>query len=203
MDYTQPASQDITARTAAALTANGIEAHTVENAAQAKAKLFEMIPAGAEVMTMTSVTLDAVGADKEFFESGRYDSIRKRFAALDPQTQGAEMRKLAAAPQWTVGSVHAVTEDGHVMIASASGSQLPAYAYGAANVVWIAGTNKIVKDTAAGLKRIYEYALPLESERARRAYGVAGSSVNKLLIINREGQAGRARIILVNEALGF
>lgn len=203
MDYTHLAAPEIVERTVAALKANGIDAHVVQNGAEAKQKLLELLPKGASVMTMTSVTLDATGVAKAINESGDFDSVHNTLMALDPKTQGVEMRARGAAPEWTLGSVHAITEDGHVMIASASGSQLPAYAYGAGNVIWIAGTHKIVKNIEEGFKRIYDYTLPLESERARKAYGVPGSAVNKLLVINKETQPGRITLILVNEVLGY
>ena len=122
---------------------------------------------------------------------------------MNRKNQGREMQKLGAAPEWAIGSVHAVTENGEVLIASASGSQLPAYAYGSSNVIFVVGAQKIVKNVDEGIKRIYEYCLPLESERARIAYGVPGSSVNKILIINKEFQEKRINLIFVNEVLGF
>lgn len=203
MNYTQLASPETVEKTVAALKTNGIDAHVVQNGAEATQKLLELVPKGASVMTMTSVTLDAIGATQAINESGGYDSVRNTLMALDPKTQGGQMRAVGAAPDWTVGSVHAITEDGHVMIASASGSQLPAYAYGAGNVIWVAGTHKIVKNTQEGFTRIYDYTLPLESERAHKAYGVPGSAVNKLLVINKEMQPGRITLILVNEVLGY
>ncbi len=114
------------------------------------------------------------------------------------------MQKLGAAPEYVIGSVHTVTEDGHVLIiASASGSQLPAYVYAAEHVIWVVGTQKIVKNIEEGMKRIYKYVLPLESARAHKAYGVPGSSVNKLLIVNKEPVPNRITIILVQQPLGF
>ena len=78
---------------------------------------------------------------------------------------------------------------------------MPAYAYGSSNVIFVVGAQKIVKNVDEGIKRIYEYCLDLESERARRAYGVPGSSVNKILIINKEFQEKRITLIFVNELL--
>jgi len=112
------------------------------------------------------------------------------------------MQKLGAAPEYAVGSVHAVTEDGKVIIASNTGSQLPAYAYGSAHVIWVVGTQKIVANLEQGLKRIYEYVLPLESERLKKVYGVE-SNVSKLLIINKEIAPNRLTLILVKQKLGF
>ncbi len=190
-------------KTIQALKENGINAFVVNNGEEAKTKVLEMIPEGAEVMNMTSVTLDSIGLSKEINESGKFDSVKNKLAAMDRKTQGLEMQKIGAAPEWAVGSVHAVTEDGKVVIGSNSGSQLPGYAYGSPNVIWIVGTQKIVKNLDEGIKRVYDHVLPLESERARKAYGVDGSFVSKLLIINRENNKGRINLIFVKEALGY
>lgn len=188
-------------KTMAALTANGFVTYYMENGAEAKKKLFELLPAGAEVMNNSSTTLLQLNIADELTKSGKYNSVRNKLLAMDRKTQGREMQKMGSAPEWSVGSVHAITEDGHVMIASASGSQLPGYAFGADHVIWIAGTQKIVKNLDEGNQRIYEYVLPLENARAMKAYG-APSAVNKLLIINND-KAPRLNLILVNEVLGF
>lgn len=189
--------------TIVALEKNGINAVMVASGAEAKAKVLELIPEGAEVMDMTSVTLTDTGIAKEIHESGKYASVRNKLNAMDRATQGAEMQKLGAAPEWAIGSAHAVTQDGKVMIASNTGSQLPAYAYGASHVVWVVGAQKLVKNEEEGRKRIYDYVLPLESERARKAYGVAGSNVSKLLVVNQEVSPDRIMVIIVKEKLGF
>ena len=189
-------------KAAAALEKNGISTIVVATGAEARQKLLEMIPQGAEVMNETSVTLETIGVPKEIVESGRYDSVRKRFMSMDRNKDASQMRKLGAAPDYVMGSVHAVTEQGEVMVASQGGSQLPAYAYGAGKVIWVVGAQKIVKNFAEGLKRLYEYSLPLEEERAQKAYGV-GSGVNKILVINREVKPGRITMIIVKEKLGF
>ena len=188
-------------KTMAALTANGFVPYYAETGAAAGQKFFELLPAGAEVMNNSSTTLLQLNIVDELLKSGQYNSVRNKLLAMDRKTQGREMQKIGSAPEWSVGSVHAVTQDGHVLIASKSGSQLPGYAFGADHVIWIAGTHKIVRDTDEGRQRIYEYVLPLENERALKAYGF-GSSVNKLLVINQD-QAPRLNLILVNEVLGF
>lgn len=185
-----------------ALKENSIEAMVVDSGAQAKKKVLEMLPKGAEVMNMSSVTLETIGLDKEINESGNYDAVKPKLMKMDRQTQAIEMQKLGAAPVWAVGSVHAVTEDGKILIASNTGSQLPAYTYASSNVVWVVGTQKIVKNLDEGIKRIYEYVVPLEEEHMRKLYNV-GTNVSKLLIINKEIVSGRVRLIFVKEKLGF
>ena len=190
--------------TIAALKANGIDAQVVENRQEAKRKVLELIPESSEAMTMTSVTLDTIGLSEEINKAdSRFRPVRDKLYAMDRNTQVQEMNRLGAAPEFAVGSAHAITEDGHVLIASNTGSQLPAYSFGALHVIWVVGAQKIVKNTGEGIKRIYEHSLPLESERAKKAYGVPGSAVNKILIINQEVQPGRVKLILVKEKLGF
>jgi LUD domain len=203
MDFTTVASQESVEKTIAALQANNIIAEFVQTGQEAKEKVLAMVPQGAEVMNMTSVTLDTIGVSQEIMESGKYNAVKKKLMSMDRKTQGLEMQKLGAAPEWTVGSVHAVTEDGKALIASNTGSQLSAYVYGSPHVIWVVGTQKIVPDFDIALKRLYEHTLPLENERAHKAYGTPGSFVSKLLIVNREVVPGRIHIIFVNEVLGF
>ncbi|MDE1865350.1 MAG: LUD domain-containing protein [Candidatus Micrarchaeota archaeon] len=203
MEWNKRADEKTVAATAKSLEENGISVFVVENGEEARVKALELIPKGSEVFTATSVTADTIGIANEVNESGKYNSVRNKLHSLDRSTQRKEMAELASTPDWVVGSVHAVTEDGKVLIASATGSQLPAYLYGAPHVIWIVGTQKIVKDLDQGMRRIYEYALPLEGERARKAYGAPGSVVAKLAIVNKEVSKDRITMILVKEVLGF
>lgn len=190
------------AATVEALNKNNITTFVVENGAEANKKLFELLPENAQVMNMSSTTFVQIGADKEIVSNPKYNAVRNLFAKMDKEKQKLEMQQLGAAPEWAIGSVHAVTQKGEVLIASASGSQLPAYAFGSSHVIWIVGTQKIVTDFDEGMKRIYEYCLPLENVRAMKAYGT-NSSVNKILTINKESTPGRIIIIFVKEKLGF
>ncbi|MBG0783847.1 MAG: LUD domain-containing protein [Anaerolineaceae bacterium] len=199
--YAKLASDEQVARAAKALTANGIEAFIVADGKEAKTKLFDLIPAGAEVFTGTSRTLDSLGVPKDVDE--RYDSVRVKLSKMDPKTQQREMIKLGAVPEYMVGSVHAITEGGSVLIASNTGSQLAGYAASAAHVIWVVSTKKIVANVDEGIKRIYEYTYSLEDKRAQEAYGGMHSNVSKLLIVNREVMPGRTKVILVKEDLGF
>lgn len=191
-------------KTIIALKKNGIDAEVVESKRAAFDKVFSYLPENSEVMTMTSVTLDVTGISDEINkDGGKFISVRNKLSKLDSNSSQQEKNKLGAAPQYVVGSVHAITQEGQVIIASLTGSQLPSYAYSAQNVIWVVGAQKIVKNLDEGMKRLYEYTLPLESDRAKKAYGVEGSFVAKTLVINKEIQAGRIKVIIVKENLGF
>lgn len=203
-DFSVLAPDEIVQKTIQALKENGMEAEVVDTGEQAKAKVLSLIPEGSEVFTLTSVTTKNIGLAEELDNSGKYSSVRNQLNTMDRTTQGTEMQKLGAAPVYAVASVHAITEEGHVYIASNTGSQLSADVYGASHVFWIVGTHKIVKDHDEALKRIYEYVLPKESVRLNAQYNITtGSFVSKLLIINREVLKDRIKIIFVKEPLGF
>ena len=204
MQWDTLANEESIDKTITALKNAGIESVVVETGSDAKKKLLDLLPKNAEVMQMTSVTLDTIGVSQEINESGNYDSVRNKLNKLDRATDSLKMQKLGSAPEWTVGSVHAITEDGKVVIASNTGSQLPAYAYGSPHVIWVVGTQKIVKNLDDATKRIYDYILPKESVRLNKQYNMTtGSFVSKLLIINREFVPQRITIIFVKEKLGF
>jgi len=189
-------------RTMRALETNNIHVIVAESGADAKKKLFEIIPVNAEIFTSSSVTLNALGITEEIDESGHYNSVRARMALMDRKTQNREIQKMGSTPEYMIGSVHAVTETGHVIIVSKTGSQLAGYAASAAHLIWVVGTQKIVPTLEDGMERIEEYTLPLENARALNTYGVE-SSIDKLLIVNREFMPGRTTMILVKENLGF
>lgn len=199
--FGQLASDQDIQTTAEALRTNGFTVHIAENGEQAKKQFLSSIPDGAEVMTMTSMTLETLGIPQELNESGRYTSVRAQLNRMT-KDQTREKRKLAAAPDWVVGSVHAITHNGHVFIASNTGSQMAAEVYTGGTVIWVVGTQKIVPNDEQAMKRIYQYSFPLEKERAKKAYGI-DSNVSKVLIINKEVNPERAIIILVKEKLGF
>jgi len=196
------ASDDQIERTIEALDANNIHTIVTENGVDAKKKLFEMIPADAEIFTSSSVTLNTLGVTEEIDKSGRFNSVRAKLIMMDRVIQNREMEKLGATPEFMIGSVHAVTETGRVIIASKTGSQLAGYVAAAAHVIWVVGTQKIVATLEDGMQRIEEYVLPLENARSLDVYGVM-SSINKLLIVNKEFAPYRTTMILVKENLGF
>lgn len=196
-------NQAIIEKTAEALKANGIEVFITENGEEAKKKVLEIIPQGSEVMTMSSVTLETIGLNEEINKSDKYNSIRNKLSSMSRETQSREMSILGSSPEWAVGSVHAVTTDGKIMIASNGGSQLPAYVYGSDHVIWVIGAQKIVKNLDLGWERLNEHTLPLESERVKKAYGMPHSNISKVLIINKEVRPGRITAIIVKEVLGF
>lgn len=201
-EFAKLATAEQIERTASALEANNIHTLIAEDGEEAKRLFLELVPEGAEVFLGASVTLETLGIRDEIDKSGKYDALRPKMFAMDRATQGREIRKLVGAPDYAAGSVHAVTEDGRVLIASNTGSQLGPYASGAGKVIWVVGAQKIVKDVNEGLRRIEEYSYPLEEVHMQELYKMS-TNVNKVLIVNREIRPNRITMIIVKEELGF
>jgi hypothetical protein len=201
LEFERPADRSRLKQTAAALVSRGFKAQVADDAEHARRLVLEAIPEGAEVHSALSETMRELGITDEIDASGRYQSIRTQLRALDRETKGRERRKLGAAPDYIVGSAHAVTDAGEVIAGSGSGSQLGAYAYSGGNVILVIGHQKLVRDLDEGLRRLREYSLPREFTRMQNA-GFAGTLLAKTLIIHYE-PAGRINVILVPETLGF
>ena len=197
----KPGDDDPLDRLAAVLRSHNIEAVVVDTAADARAAVLAMIPDGTEVHSGKSKTLDDVGLYSDVVESGRYDAIRPRLFKMDRQTQAREMRKLVAAPDVMLGSVAAVTEDGTLVAASATGSQLGPYAAGAGRLILVVGSQKLVPDVDAALRRIRDVAFPYENAQVRERLGV-DTILEKVLLIYGEWQPGRTTVVLVREPVG-
>ena len=201
-EFTQLASDEQIAKTMQALSTHSIRAVVFETGQEARSYVLDLIPSGAEVYNSPSRTLDLIGLTEDIAHPTRFQSVRERLLALDRVTQRDEMRKLGASPDVLVGSVHAITEQGEIMIASAVGSQLGPAAFGAGTVIWVVGTQKLVHTLEDGFRRVREYSYHLENERTHQVYGQA-TAINKLLIVNGEVHPGRITVILVKQNLGF
>lgn len=200
--FTTPADEATVQRTVVALEEHGYSVEVVGDLDAARDAVLTRIPRGSSVMTNTSVTLQETGiADAVNDVDGPYESARNKMFELDFATQAQQMKAIGGQPDYALGSVHAVTQDGTLLIASASGSQLASYAWGAANVIFVVGTQKLVGSLEAAHERIYKHSLVLEDARAIAAYG-QNSSVGKVLEIHQE-LPGRIHIVLVRQSVGY
>jgi acyl-CoA hydrolase len=199
--FTTLPDEQTLADTVVALEEHGISVEVVDDLDAARETVLARIPEGSLVMTNTSVTLQKTGIADAIDGGGPYDSARTKMLALDFATQLPEMKAVGGQPDYALGSVHAVTREGTLVIASASGSQLASYAWGAANVIFVIGAQKLVPSLEAAHKRIVEHSLPLEDARAYAAYG-QNSRVGKILEIHQE-DPGRIHAVLIRQQVGF
>jgi hypothetical protein len=199
--FTELPDDETLAATVVALEEHGVSVEVVDDLDGAREAVLFLIPEGTSVMTNTSVTLEETGIAEAINNGGPYDSARNKMMALDYATQLPEMKAVAGKADYALGSVHAVTREGTLVIASASGSQLAAYAWGAANVIFVVGAQKLVPDLEAAHERIVEHSLPLEDARAYAAYG-QNSRIGKILEIHQE-DPGRIHVVLIRQSVGF
>jgi hypothetical protein len=201
-DFTAPAPEATIQKVMAALRANNIDARVVDTREDARRLVLELVPAGAEVHSGKSKTLQDLGLFQELFESGRYESVRGQYMKMDRQTQRREIRKLMAAPDYMLGSVQAVTQGGDLVAASASASQLGPYASGAGRLILVVGSQKVVRDLDEAMRRIEQKVFPYEDALVRERMNIS-TFIGKVLIIRREWIDGRITAVLVREAVGI
>jgi YkgG family uncharacterized protein len=202
IEFARPASEATLSAVAERLKERNFEVVIVDTAADAKVAALKLIPEGAEVHSGKSKTLEDTGIFRELMESGRYDFIRQRTMKMDLRTQRREITKLSATPEYMLGSVGALTEAGQLVAASATGSQLGPYASGAAKLILVVGSQKIVADLDAALRRITEHVQPWEDARLREQMGV-GTKLARILIIEQDYYPGRTTVILTREPVGI
>jgi hypothetical protein len=204
MRWATPADPETVERTAEALRAKGYTVYIADDADTARQVILGLVPEGAEVSQGSSVTLEQIGVTAEIEGSGKYDAIRPKTRALDYKTEEGrrEGRRMGAIPDYWLNSAHAVTEDGRLVIASNTGSQLGPIAFGAGHVIFAIGSHKIVPDLDAAFRRIEEYSFPLESARLFKVYGVP-SRLSKILIVNQEIREGRFDVVLIRKPIGY
>ncbi len=191
-------------KTIEALNARGIQAERVASKAEAHDRLTSLIPDGASVMTAGSLTLKQIGFEERLISKDhRWNNLKDALLAEQDPVRQAKMRREASLADYFVGSVQAIAESGEVVLVSAGGSQLAPYVFSSPHVIWVAGTQKIVPDLDTALRRIREYALPIEDQRMK-SLGRPGSFIGKIVIFEREPvQLGREiRLILVDEEVG-
>ncbi|MBI2640889.1 MAG: lactate utilization protein [Candidatus Sungbacteria bacterium] len=205
MNYETIPSKEVIEKTANALRGRGIEVFIVDDKESALLKVKELIPQGVSVMNGSSTTLEQIGF-VEYLESGQHgwNNLHEAILAEKDQAKQMQLRMQSSFAEYFLGSVHAITEEGQTLTASASGSQIAPYAFTARNIIWVASSNKIVPSIEEGIQRIRKYSFPLEDTRMKNV-GYPGSSMNKVLILEREPamMGRRVILILVNEKLGF
>lgn len=202
--YTNIPSDEVITKVAENLKSRNITPIIVDTKEQALEEIKKLIPAGGAVMNGSSTTLQEIGFI-DYLKVGEHgwNNVHEEILTKKDPVKQARLRKESVFTDYFLGSVHAITEVGQLLIASASGSQIPSYAFTSNNVIWVASANKIVADREAGFKRIEDYVFPLENKRVQ-GVGYPGSTIGRVLVFEREIMPNRhLTMILVKEQLGF
>ena len=205
MDYNNLASVEVIEKTINSLKKRGFLPEVIETREAALMRIKELIPGGATVMNGSSRTLEEIGFIEHLKTNNHgWKNLHADILALSDTTEQQKMREQAFFSEFYLGSVHALTESGELLIASNSGSQLPHLVSTSANLILVVGAQKIVPTVDEAFKRLDEQVIPLEEKRMRAAQGV-GTYPSKVLLLNREPDfmGRKVHLLIVNEILGY
>ncbi|MYC34242.1 MAG: hypothetical protein F4X64_13845 [Chloroflexi bacterium] len=197
-----PASVESISRTIEALAARNVDAVLVESREAALVKLKELVPEGCEVFVSTSETLDTIGYTQYMDGNDRYINLHDQMLAQPDAASQREFRRTTTTADYFVGSVQAIAETGEIVVASGSGSQIGAFAYGARRVIMVAGTQKICSTLAEAEARTRGYTLEMH-DRWLEGRGGSAAPIGKFLVMEHEPVVGRITMILIPESLGW
>lgn len=205
MNFNTLATVDSVTKTSEALTSHGLIAHSVSTKEEALEKIKELIPQGASIMNGASRTLENIGF-VDYLKDGNHgwNNLHEAILAETDPAKKAEIRRHSVLSDFYLGSVHAATETGELLIASATGSQLPHIVFTSPNLIFVVGAQKIVPTLSDAWKRLEEYVIPLEDENMMNKYK-AHTKLNKAVtFFGESAMMGRkVHVIFVNEILGF
>ena len=205
-DFGTAASAVVIEKTREALSARGITVTVVGTRAEALERLKELIPSGASVNSGASVSLREIGFEALLTSMNHpWRNLKGEYLAEKDPARQRVLRRQAILSDYFLGSVHALTQAGQLIVASATGSQIAPYAYASPNVIWVVGSQKIVPSVDEGFRRIREYILPDEEKRMRElSGGKMGTMIGKILVFERESPvlARTVNLLLVREPVG-
>jgi L-lactate utilization protein LutC len=206
MDFSALPAIDVVTETVNAVGKRGISVELLDTKKDALERIKAIIPPASTVMTGASVTLREIGFEELLISKNHPWRNLKDDIVIekDPKKQSL-LRKQASMADYFLGSVHAVSSTGEIVVASATGSQIAPYAFTSQNIIWVVGIQKITRTVDEGLLRVREYIMPHEEERMRAMTGgKMGTTIGKILIFAREVPfLGRTvKLLLVKEKAG-
>jgi hypothetical protein len=190
-------------RTVQAIEARNVQVVRVPTVDAAGEALFDLIPAGAEVMNGSSTTLVEIGYEDLLDRNPKgWRDYHAVITGEDDEERRQALRRRGVTADWFLSGVQAIAETGQLVGCDRTGSRVGAWPFGAAHLVLVSGTNKIVPTLDDALARCWEYALPVEQQRAQRVYGTS-SEIGNVVILEKETDPERVTLVLVGERLGY
>lgn len=207
MNYTKLASEGSIVATVESMKTRGFDPRVVSSGVESFELIKTLVPDGVSVMNGSSTTLEEIGF-VEYLKSGQHKwrNLHAEILAEKDKAKQAELRKHSVVSDYYLGSVHAVTEDGQMVFASQSGSQLPHLVYTSQNLILIVSTKKIVPTLQDAFDRIDKHVVPLEDQRMKKEYGPnASTRRNKTVVLHHEAPFTKRsiKVIFVKEDFGF
>jgi L-lactate utilization protein LutB len=201
--WNQVPSDNQLAQTVEAIAQRGIAVVRAKNGKTALEKLKDLIPPKAEVMHGSSTTLVEIGYEAYVnSDESRWKDLHRAIVAENDEQKRRDLRRKSVTADYFISGANAIAQSGEIVACDRSGSRVGAWLYAAAHLILVSGTNKITLTLDDALRRVREYAFPLENARAKRAYG-APSQIGKCVILANEETEGRVTLILIDESLGY
>ena len=187
------------------------EAYYCADKKEALAKALELIPAGASVGWGGALSAEQIGL-LDAMRSGNYAAIDRDQAKTAEEREEA-MRKCLFTDVFITGA-NALSLDGQLVNLDGHGNRVAAIVYGPKTILAVAGMNKVVDTLEGAVSRVRTVAAPMNKQRFPmqtpcELTGVCadckseGCICNQLLITRNCKPAGRIKVILVGEELGF
>lgn len=193
------------------LRSRSFEAYYCENSGEALKKALELIPKGVTVGLCGTVSAEQIGL-LEAVKGNDYQVI-DREEAKTAEERGELARQALLAHTFITGS-NAISLDGQLVNIDRTGNRVASIAYGPESIIVIAGMNKVADTLEAAISRARSVAAPVHAQHFPvktpcKETGICADCksedciCNQLLITRRSKPAGRIKVILVGEPLGF
>ena len=190
-------------QTVEAVAQRGIAVVRAKNGKIALEMLKDLIPSEAEVMHGSSTTLVEIGYDAYVnSDESRWKDLHRAIVVENDEQKRRDLRRKSVTADYFISGANAIAQSGEIVACDRSGSRVGAWPFAAAHLILVSGTNKITPTLDDALRRVWEYAFPLENARAKRTYG-APSQIGKCVILANEETQGRVTLILIDESLGY
>lgn len=194
-----------------ALEQRNFEAYYVTSKEEALKKALELIPEGSRVGWGGSVSVGAIGLT-DAIRKGNYIAV-DRDAGKDPEER-YQITHDCFNTDWFLTSTNAISEDGILVNIDGNANRVAALCYGPAHVLYIVGMNKVVRSAEDAYRRARFEAAPINAQRFPldtpcKKTGCCYDCKNpdticcQILITRYSKVPGRAKLILVEDSLGF
>lgn len=188
-----------------------MEGFYFETAAACTQSILQSIPEGSVIGWGGSESIKESGL-MEGIHNGAYELI-DRTAARDPEEARALYARTVLADYYLMSS-NAITLDGELINIDGNGNRVACLIQGPRHVIIVAGMNKIVTDVESGVARVRNMASPANAIRLSRNLPCAATGTchdclspecfcNQIVVTRRSGHAGRIKVYLVGEPLGY
>lgn len=193
------------------LAKRNMEGFYFETAAACTQSILQSIPEGSVISWGGSESIKESGL-LESIHNGAYELI-DRAAAKDPEESRALYARTVLADYYLMSS-NAITLDGELINIDGNGNRVACLIQGPRHVILVVGMNKVVTDVQSGIARVRNMASPANAIRLSRNLPCAATGTchdclspecfcNQIVVTRRSGHAGRIKVYLTGEPLGY